>query len=116
MKLYQLLNTGTMAPREDYQRIWLEPGCPLVIAPGCLIHFRMNVQDGKREPALQLAANGETFEAPVSLGFHMNASPHARLYLIPRALELDDQGREQRMLMEFVRLDLSAPLVVGGLS
>lgn len=120
MLFYQLLNTGTAAPREDYRRVWLEPGVPLVIGSGCVVRFYRNLLDDEQEPTLRLeTSKGETLEAPVTVGFHLNAKPHAQLYLVPRALESIHGYRGQvgilRMLVEFIRLDLSSPLSLGEL-
>jgi hypothetical protein len=111
--IYQILNAGEIADRAEYKRCWLEPGEPMIIGPSCLIELRINTQDDNPEPMLRLETfHGDAFEAPLPAGCQLDARPYAKVFIVPRAAELDEQGVTRRALVEFVRLDITQPLAV----
>lgn len=110
--IVRLLNTGDYFPRDEYQRHWLEPGRPLDIGCGALCQLLLHRRDGAQEAVLELlAADGRRFESLLTAGY-IDARPFSKVFIIPRAAELDAGWQTTRAMLEFVTLDKRLPLEV----
>lgn len=110
--IVRLLNTGDYFPRDEYERHWLSPGKPIEIGGGCLCQLLLHRRDGEQEAVLELlSADGRRFETSLTAG-DIDARPFSKVFIIPRAAELDADWQTTRAMLEFVTLDKRLPLAV----
>lgn len=99
--VFQILNTGKKA--DGAHRTWLEPGIPLLAAPGCTLRLMLNSQDGEPEPVLRLEMWQQyDWEVEIPVARAIYDWPDIPVEVLPLAAEMDDQGEMCRVLVEIV--------------
>jgi hypothetical protein len=101
--MINLLNMSLFAEAIDRRRIWVEIDQPILIGRNQILRVLENTVDGKHELCLRVDVPGDYIEAPVPADCYMDVSSWSRLLLVPRSVELDEQGRAVRAFIEFVR-------------
>jgi hypothetical protein len=102
--MIRLLSTCHFATdNADRRRLWVEIGQPIQIGTHQILRVLEHTINGERELSLRVDVPGDYLEAPVPAGCYVDVSSWSRLLLVPRAVELDQQGRAVRAFIEFVR-------------
>ncbi|MFZ5658789.1 MAG: hypothetical protein ACOY5C_02905 [Pseudomonadota bacterium] len=97
MSVIHILSTELCIPGDRTRRVWLEPGRAIQVAPRAILTLLIDREDeGYSQPYARLQASEVDISLPLPAAF-FNVS----LLVLPRAMEIDGDGRPRRVLVEF---------------
>ena len=106
--LIKLLDTAPAAPARDRMRIWMDLGQTVSLGNRCIATAENHFIDGAYRPVL-VVTHPAWGRQELRLAEHpvFDLRRFSPLLLVPRALDVNDDGIADRFFLEFVRAEIS---------
>jgi len=99
MSLIRILEASPGCAGIETDRLWMELGQPMLIAPNLAMTASMDCIDGEHVPAVHFVGKGADHRFDLPAGCWLNAEDWTGYRISPRAVEYSASGRPLRLLL-----------------